>query len=391
MIGIRSAALALAALLAATTLSPGEELAEEPYRLVRELTRLQDQVAAGKRKAYSVQQNLTAALSAKLAAAAPERWNDSRNRQAAVLYVLSGGAPAILRTLLSQRRFLESEIEIARGVLAYAEGRSSEARAHLAGIDARSLDPGLAGAIALVQSSLAGESDHPARALGLLDQARLLSPGTLVEEAALRRQILLLLEAKEPERANSLLRRYIYRFARSQYANAFWDQFAATLAEQPTSENSGHLTELESLLKKADAEIQGRIYLSLARQGIARGNRDLVQFAASRAALWEPNAARAGLYEAAALVVTDDYDRAVSILMSMNAQQFTDEDAGLREAVLSVARQIRRPPSDDGQAPSPIEKAESPVRELSEIGRGTMERAAAMIADVDALLSEGQQ
>lgn len=391
MIWIRSAALGLAALLAVTTLSRGEELAEEPYRLVRELTRLQDQVAAGRRKAYPAQHDLTAALSAKLAAAAPKSWGDARNRRAAVLFVLSGGAPAILRTLLSQGRFPDAETELAAGVLAYAEGRSLEARAHLAGIDARSLDPSLAGAVALVQSSLAAESDHPARVLGLLDQARLLSPGTLVEESALRRQIFLLLEAKEPERANSLLRRYIRRFARSDYAIAFWDQFAAKLAEQPTSENSKHLAELESFLKKADAEVQGWIYLSLARQGIARGNRFLVQFAAPRAALWQPNAVRASLYEAAALVLTDDYDRAVSMLMNMNARQFTNEDAGLREAALSVARQIRRLPSDDGQASTPIGEAESPARELSQIGRGTIERAAAMIADVDALLNEGPQ
>src|SRR5690606_33344903 len=115
-----------------------------------------------------------------------------------------------------------------QGALAYAEGRDDEARAHLLGVDARRLDPGLAGAVALVQSALVADTD-PKRASEFLDQARLLAPGTLVEEAALRRQILLLPSIGQLHRL-VLLTRYVRRFGKSYYARAFWRQLAAGVA-----------------------------------------------------------------------------------------------------------------------------------------------------------------
>ena len=386
MIGFRSAALGLTVLLAAMALSRAAQASAEPYKLVRDLIRLQDAVAAGKRDAYVTQQELMGALPARLSAAGSESWKDARNRRAAVRYVLSGGAPHVLRALLNRGQFPEDEQELAKGVLAYAEGQSAEALKHLGDIDAQSLEPGLGGAIALVKSSLVAESD-PASALRLLDEARLLSPGTLVEEAALRRQILSLLKTNESDRVNSLLRRYIQRFGRSYYASAFWKQFAIALAGY--SSTSDYMIGLGGLLDKLDAESRGQVYLVIARQSVARGNGALVQYAAPRAARWEPNARRAALYEAAALVVTEDNERAISNLMDPKAQQLANEDADLRDAALSVARQIRRLPPVDKHGPAPIDAAESPSGELSQIGARTMERASAMVADVDLLLGEG--
>ncbi|MGT2464328.1 hypothetical protein ACVOMV_00165 [Mesorhizobium atlanticum] len=55
-------------------------------------------------------------------------------------------------------------------------------------IDPMSVPADIGAFLALVKGSLLA-ADDPAQALALLDEARLLSPGTLVEEAALRRSV----------------------------------------------------------------------------------------------------------------------------------------------------------------------------------------------------------
>ena len=66
-------------------------------------------------------------------------------------------------------------------------GRTKQGRG-LAALNARSLPPTLGAEIALVQSALVAQNDLKAT-IERLDEARLLMPGTLVEEAALRREI----------------------------------------------------------------------------------------------------------------------------------------------------------------------------------------------------------
>ena len=68
---------------------------------------------------------------------------------------------------------------------------------------------------------------EPAKALAYLDDARLLAPGTLIEEAAFRRQIALIASAGDGERYEMMVARYLRRFPNSVYAGNFRQQFAA--------------------------------------------------------------------------------------------------------------------------------------------------------------------
>ncbi|TIV45467.1 MAG: chemotaxis protein MotC, partial [Mesorhizobium sp.] len=79
-------------------------------------------------------------------------------------------------------------LAIAKGVVAYLNGRPANAIEMLKPIDPMSVPPDIGAFLALVKGSLLA-ADDPAQALALLDEARLLSPGTLVEEAALRRSV----------------------------------------------------------------------------------------------------------------------------------------------------------------------------------------------------------
>src|SRR5690606_554409 len=148
---------------------------EEPFELMRTLRVLQDKVAKGDTGAHNAQQQVMSELSRQLTAIAPEFWKEPRNLRAAALYVFGGGDPGVLRTILGFGGLPQPEAELARGALAYAEGRDEEARTLLLPIDARELDPGIAGTVALVQSTLIAKVD-PEKAMSLLEQSRLLSP-----------------------------------------------------------------------------------------------------------------------------------------------------------------------------------------------------------------------
>ena len=77
-----------------------------------------------------------------------------------------------------RQRGADIDEKLLKGALAYGEGRHRRSRASCSdGIEARTLDPSMAGHVAYVQGELAAKKE-PAKALAHLDDARLLSPGT---------------------------------------------------------------------------------------------------------------------------------------------------------------------------------------------------------------------
>jgi chemotaxis protein MotC len=367
----------------------------EPFEVVRTLRVLQDDIANGSSDAHRAQRQVMMSISDDLAAVEPRLWSDPRNVRAAILYVLSGGDPRILRSLLGQGGHPADIGTLMRGALAYAEGRNDEAAQHLSGMEARALDPGLAGTIALVQAALAAPSE-PMKAMMLLDEARLLSPGTLVEEVALRRQILLLPEAGQLDRLEPLLARYIRRFGKSFYASAFWRQLAAEIAALELANRQDWQARLAATLDDLDTESRQHIYLSIAQEGIARGRVGLTRFATGHAmgitGPGSPQDLRARVYEAAALIVTAEYERGLSSLTRMKRERLSASDAGLVDAALEVADQIRRPPPPSASivsAEPTIGVSAERVRELSGIGLVMIGRAQTIMASMDALLSGG--
>src|SRR5690606_34521591 len=105
-----------------------------------------------------------------------------------MVYAMSGGNPATIEAVLSRLTLDEYDRDIGDGILSYLNGDIASARSMLANVDARSLPHEVSAFLALVKGSVSA-AEQPAEALKLFDHARLLGPGTLVEEAALRRSV----------------------------------------------------------------------------------------------------------------------------------------------------------------------------------------------------------
>jgi chemotaxis protein MotC len=354
----------------------------EPFELVRSLESLQDQVVQGNTRAHAAQRVLLGRIAEQFEALPPERWQDPKNARAAVVFVLSGGNAGILRGLLRGGAGKAIDESLAKGVLAYGEGRHDEAAELLNGIDARALDPGLAGHIAYVQGELAAKKD-PAKALGHLDDARLLSPGTIVEEAALRRQIGLLAAAGNADRYEVLASQYLRRFAHSVYAPGFRQQFALAIAAYAKAAAPDRLARLETMLGGTEETDRRDIYLTIAKEAVARGKVEMARFAAAHAVQLAEEGSlereRARVYEAATLVATTEYQRGLDALNAADVRKLPEADAALVEAALTLAAHVGRMPETPATEP--------PAR-AGEQGSEALERARAAVSRVDDILSK---
>jgi chemotaxis protein MotC len=336
-------ALALAAF---AVLTPAAAFADTPKisDLADELRRIQFRVAQGDKAAYPAELNQLKTIGAAIATASPETWKSKREADSLIIYVLSGGSLADVGTLLKGDAVLESERSLARGALAYVTNHEADAIPLLEKTDLTALDARLAGEVAFARSVLETKRDAKA-AVDLLDWARLLSPGGLVEEAALRREIALLAEAKDMSRLAVLTRQYVTRFVASLYAADFLRDLAGAVARLGLADDPANYKLLSGALAALPPDGRREFLLNLAKSGVVSG-----RFVAAASAATEalegskadsPEAMRARLYLAASRLFSDAYDAALADLRALSAAKLDRADASLLAAARRVAAELR--------------------------------------------------
>lgn len=326
--------------------------ADQPWRLIRALHRLQARLGEGDATAQAAQGDLIADLARRFDAAPPAVWNDRRNAAAQMMLLLSGADPRSARRRIEAGAFGAYDAGPRAG-LAFAEGEAATARRLLAGLDPAQLDDLPRAYAALVAATLiaAGPAEGRAAAHDLFDRARLHAPGLLPEEAALRRQARLAEELGDRPRFARLAALHLRRYARSVYAPPFRARLPQALAA--LARDAATLADLAPLLDALTAAERGAALDRLAKTALAAGQADLARAAAARlAAEPEPQARqRARLYGLAAQALTGD----AAVAADLAALAAADPDAeALRRAALDVARQVSLwPPPRRADAPPP--------------------------------------
>jgi chemotaxis protein MotC len=369
-----------------------------PVGLVRSLQILQEQIANGNVAAHAAQSALLERIEARFTQAPPDTWQDPRNARAAVVYLLSGGKPAMIRTLLSYDKPPAIEDRLIKGALAYVEGHEDEARDLLRPVDVRSLPPSLGGPVALVQSALIVRQDV-AGAMAFLDEARLLMPGTLVEEAALRREIFLAGQVDNADKFEALAIQYVRRFRHSIYAGNFREHLAVALTRFSFAQNTNMFSRVQRILEHLDPASRRSLYLMVARTAVLRGKTDMARLAAEQAAAasrdGSPDGDRARLYRAITSVLGESYEDGMRDLARIDRKRLSVRDAELLDATQRLAGQVRKWP--DGAAPGQrtIASAEPapPIARIdtaSAAGK-TINHAQKLLEDVDKMLKEADR
>lgn len=324
-----------------------------PYEVIRSVQALHDQMALGSRAAQRAMPGVLRRLGGRLMAEKASVWRDQRNVRAIVVYVLSGGETRVAQKVLATAKCTLQEKHLIEGSLAYLHGDKTVAKAMLSNIDPRTLDPSTGSQLALAQATLVAE-DNPGKAIKLLDLARVIAPGTLVEETALRREIFLATETGDFDKFVTLSDQYMRRFRHSVYAEGFRRSFSASVIRVSQFGTAQQFVQLSTLLMDLDSRDRLELYLNVARTSLAAGKLPAVRWAAGEARglarKSSVDANRAALYDGSAAVLTTGYDHGLAELHKLNTAHLPHDDAVLREAMLGVAVHIRQWPATPAQA-----------------------------------------
>lgn len=331
-----------------TTGSPLPEGDGQPWRVIRHLQLLQDAIVQGEPDAIDNYRKALIIAGNHLAGLGPPVWDHQRNVAAVAVYLLIGGDPLVGDAAMARSALDEGDLLALRIARAYA--RKELARAHrlFGELDFGTLPHSARGQFALARSMVFASVD-PASAGHWLDRARRLAPGTLIEEAALRRLVRIAGEAGDVDRFDFLARSYLDRFRASGYFPDFVRNFAVAMMLLP-AENQGRLAVMfEALCDAMEPQRQLPILTYIAKRGTVDGKVKLSAFAARRAMeiVGEESKfhAQFALYLGAAEVVeTEKNAQAVALLESIDAEDLDPPHRSLLQAVLELSRRITGEP-----------------------------------------------
>ena len=243
----------------------------EPYQVMRSLGVLQDRIANGEQAALPLQGKLLAMADKIFNQTPHETLKKPKNIKALLIYGLTGGNP---RTVLSLAPVIPSEdphYHLAEGVTHYVRGQQASARKAFEKVDPLKLDGDIGASVALAVGS-ANAKDEPDRAIEMLKLAIVQAPGSLIEEAALRRLIAMYLHVGDTAGFVKASERYARRFNGSPYANQFADMLVSGTANLQVVPDRKQIRLVAENLPRNQ---RNAIYLRVARNAAVKGMSDL--------------------------------------------------------------------------------------------------------------------
>jgi chemotaxis protein MotC len=365
----RALPIALAAMLAtaATTgTARAEAAALEPYQMVRSLQLVQDRVAIGDHAALPIQRKLLEMIDARIRRADPQTLGQTANLRALLIYAMSGGNPETFRDAVDRMELPEADSRLAVAVMSYLHGASRAAEAALKPIDPMAQPRELASFLALIKGSVISLED-PSGALKLLDKARLLSPGTLVEEAALRRSIALAATVGDAARFAHACDQYVRAYLRSPYASQFADALVNGII---TLHKSIDRPAIDATIALMSMEQRKVVYLRIARRAAIEGLVELSNYAAERAEAVKPPSSpaedpRVLLYTSLTTVTTEPMEIIRDKLGRIDRSSLSAGDRELLDALTAMTEEISAAPTtrpEPQRDPAPP-SAEAPAPE----------------------------
>lgn len=340
----------LALALTFGVLAPVGARAEGPdnlplYKMLRSLEFVQDSVVAGDSSAGEMQRFLLSTIDARLRNADKSVFEDTRNVDAALAYAMSGGNPETLEYLMRRDVNGNFDNRVADVLRKYLNGKGLLVVNTLADIAKEYRDKPIGPYLSLVAGNVMSGKNAMA-ALKLYDWARLMAPGTIVEESALRRSLALCADAGLVPLGLEYSQRYTRRFLHSPYASQFADLFVQLVVDHDSDVKQQDIIDILSFM---DPPRQREIYLRMARRAAIAGKSDLAALAAGRAQAISSDGtdsfdALAGFYGGVAGVSTPGLEAAISNLNQMPAGELNARDRALRDAAKAVAQEILRTP-----------------------------------------------
>lgn len=356
--GLLTTALILAASPVAMNLQPASAQmvsTADPDLMVLELQILQDEIIKGNLEAYNLLQPSLIVIGRRFLRLDPEIWKLEKNSRAAVSFMLSGGSGSVFQELAVQGVKFTGDPNLFAGAMAYSQGNRQMALNLLLKVDPITLPVAVAGQVALAQAILISNND-PAGAQRYFDLARLMMPGTLVEESALRRQAPMVAELGDTEKFERLSRRYLFQYSSSVFASEFRDTVADVISGSDYLKKEDEWDRVFQLVSEFDEESQSILLLRLAKAALISGNTAFaVKGSAAFLDLNSDDAERvseAKLYLSAAQASGEEWEQAISGLVEVKAADLSAGNQLIQAAAIAMANTIREWPQPETPAAS---------------------------------------
>lgn len=317
----------------------------EPYKMIRSLQYVQDTVALGDHSAMEMQRFLLTTIDDRLRTAESSVFDDPRNVDAALVYAMSGGNPETLELLIKKDVAGHFDSRLTDALRAYLSGRGTQSVKSLAEIFPEYKRSRVGPYLALVSANSVIRKD-PALALTYFDWARLVAPGTIVEEAALRRSIYIASQSGWIDKSMLYANRYARRYLRSPYASQFADLFVKLAVDHFDALKEEDILEVLSFM---DVPRQREVYLRMARLAAITGKNKLATLAATRAQMLSDDGESvpkvlADLYSGLASVPSGDVATAMEAIAAVPDDKLSPKDRALKAAAKAVAEEVLRVP-----------------------------------------------
>ncbi|MCT6870221.1 MAG: chemotaxis protein [Bartonella sp.] len=353
-----------------------------PVQWVRALQSLQDDIASGQPGALQMQPRILEDIGQRFLKEQPSTWENANNVYAALIYLFNGGNPNIVETILKnvpQGVVPQNYID---GAIAYAYHQKGRFLHAFNDLPETHNDIPSALLLSISLSTIADlfEKD-PAKATKRLNWVRLAAPGSLFEEAAIRRQLKVAAMQGDIPLLRLLTRNYVTRFSHSPYANEFWREFAVSIPQFDT-----HFTneQLDEFIAYAPETVQFIIFLKVSRAALIDARMQRAHFTAAKAIelarrlQFDDTTAR--LYYAASSVGTTAAEEAGDMLKTIAVNDLSERDRPLLMAAKAVAKGVMldkgslpaSPDDEDDNATLPPETVGLPLDQVGNKGEGPL-------------------
>jgi chemotaxis protein MotC len=327
-----------------------EEAAEiaPPYLMIRSLQTIQDKVINGDLDSVDMQRYLLEEIDKRLRTIDMAVFDDPRNVDAALIYAMSGGNPETLDILAERDVEGNFDNRVTSILRRYLSGRGATAIKQLQEVVPEYRNSRIGPYLELIGANALMEKETDA-ALKFFDWARAEAPGTIIEEAALRRSLSITSAKGDAARALPYARRYARRFMNSPYASQFADIFVSLAIDH---KNALPPDEIKAVLSLVERKRQREIYLRLGRRAAIDGNKPLADFASKEARrLSSPEdagqLALADLYSGIVNIPSDGINQVLEKLAEIPDKSLSPKDRFLRDAARIVAEEVVKEPGED--------------------------------------------
>jgi len=347
-------------------------------KLVYSLLKVQDSIADGDVEALPMQKHLMKLLDAAIAETRSADEMALEEFRALVIFGIVGTGSAAVVHALSEMKKPRQRADLAEAVIAYRNRKHKQAIRRFAEIDTARLDGRLVPYVAFANGNLLARS-NPEHAVKQFNLTRLAAPGTLLEEASLRRLLSLHMTRANGADFIGIAKQYARRFLKSPYRKQYVEMLQSGIFSMRRKIDLQDIVELGRLMPPKFA---AAFHLRLIRRGLVSGHIKMVECSIvelmqlikkNEVARLEEE--QLSLFKILARVTKGDPHKLLKELDALDESRFSLEDKRLLNGAKRILTSILEP-IDQSSPPGPaVLEASSQQKIRSETKAGEPSRA----------------